>query len=142
MALIPNAGTVRIGQDVEVVSTKDQPSRTYRLDFDTGRVGGFVDELEAMRQAILKILQTERFSHLIYSWNYGIELNAILGKSFPVFSSEIRRVLREALLEDRRITGISDIVVSQTGRRTASVSFTAATVFGEVPIETEVKVSV
>lgn len=37
-----------------------------------------------MKQAIYKILQTERFEYLIYSWNYGIELNAVVGKSFQV----------------------------------------------------------
>jgi hypothetical protein len=142
MALIPNAASVAIGQDVEVIEQKDQTSRTYKIDFSSGRVGGFIDETDAMKQAIIKILQSERFLYLIYSWNYGIEMNAIVGKSYQVIASEIKRILREALLEDRRITDVYDVSYKQIDKRTLSVEFTASTVFGEVSIETEVSANV
>ena len=142
MALIPNAASVTIGQNVEVIEQKDQTSRTYKIDFSTRRVGGFVDENDAMKQAIMKILQSERFLYLIYSWNYGIEMNAIVGKSYQVIASEFKRILREALLEDRRITDVYDVSVNQIDKRTLSVEFTASTVFGEVSIETEVSANV
>ena len=80
--MIPNATTVKIGEDLEVQTAAEAPSRTYKIDFDAGRVGGFCDETEAMKQAIYKIIQTERFAYLIYSWNYGIELDAVVGKSY------------------------------------------------------------
>ena len=67
MALIPNQSSVTIGQAVEVTPAAEHPTRTYKADFETGRVAGFVDETEAMKQAIIKILMTERFSYLIYS---------------------------------------------------------------------------
>lgn len=140
--MIPNATTVKIGADVAVQTAADAPSRTYKIDFDAGRVGGFCDSTEAMKQAIYKILQTERFEFLIYSWNYGIELNAVVGKSYQVFASEIRRVIREALLADSRITDVVDFEVVQIDKRTASVKFTAETIFGEIPIEREVGVNV
>lgn len=142
MALIPNAASVAIGQDVEVIEQKDQTSRTYKIDFSSGRVGGFIDETNAMKQAIIKILQSERFLYLIYSWNYGIEMNAIVGKSYQVIASEIKRIIREALLEDKRITDVYDITAEQIDKRTLSVRFTASTVFGEVTIETEVSANV
>ena len=142
MALIPNQSSVTIGQDVEVTPAAEHPTRTYKVNFETGRVAGFVDETEAMKQAIYKILQTERFEYLIYSWNYGIELNAVVGKSFQVFASEIKRVIREALLADSRITDVTDFEVAQTEKRTASVKFTAETIFGEIPIESEVNANV
>lgn len=142
MALIPNATSVTIGQNVEVVEQKDQTSRTYKIDFSAKRVGGYVDEIDAMKQAIMKILQSERFLYLIYSWNYGIEMRAIVGKSYQVIASEIKRILREALLEDRRITDVYDVSYKQIDKRTLSVEFTASTVFGEVSIETEVSANV
>lgn len=82
MALIPTPSVVTIGQTVTVTPAAEQPTKTYKVDFDTGRVAGYVDETEAMKQAIFKILSTERFLYLIYSWNYGIELNAVVGKSY------------------------------------------------------------
>lgn len=142
MALIPNPEMVVIGQDVEVTSAADQTTRTYKIDLEAGRVAGFVDETEAMKQAILKILLTERFDYLIYSWNYGIELNAVVGKSYQVFTSEIKRVIQEALLADSRITDVTDFEVAQIDKRTARVSFTAETIFGEIPIERTVTTSV
>lgn len=63
---LPNALNVTIGEDVEVQTAAEAPTRTFKIDFDAGRVGGFCDETEAMKQAIYKILQTERFEYLIY----------------------------------------------------------------------------
>lgn len=142
MALIPNQGAVVIGQGVEVASAADQPTRTYKMDLETGRVAGFVDKTEAMEQAIFKILSTDRFYYLIYSWNYGTETNAAVGKSFPVFASEIKRVIREALMEDSRITDVVDFVVNRIDKRTAEVSFTAETVFGRIDVKRKVTMNV
>lgn len=142
MTLLPNQATVTIGQAVEITPAADHPTRTYKVDFDAGRVVGFADETEAMKQAIFKILQTERFSFLIYSWNYGIELNAVVGKSYPVFASEVKRVIREALLADSRITDVTDFQVEQIDKRTARVYFVAETIFGEIPVERTVKTNV
>lgn len=138
MALTPNQGAVTVGDVVEITSPADQPTRTYKLDLDAGRVAGMVDGVDAMKQVILKILLTERFAYLIYSWNYGIELDAVVGKSYQVFESEIKRVITEALLADSRITDVTDFEVTQIDKRTASVKFTAETIFGEIPIEREV----
>ena len=136
--MIPRAAQGTAIKDAPVVRAADQPSRTYGVDFDRGRVVGMVDDTAAMRQAILKIMRTERFSCLIYSWNYGRELNGIFGQSFPVVQSEIRRAVKEALLQDGRVLDVRDITVSLVGRRAAQVSFTAVTVFGEISIDEEV----
>lgn len=142
MALIPQTEFATIGQDIAVAAPENRPTYTYKIDFKAGRVVGFVDGREAMKQAILKIIQTERFGCLIYSWNYGIELNTVVGKSYPVFTSEIRRVITEALLADARIKEIKDFTVAQIAKRSASVAFTAVTVFGEVDVTTEVDANV
>ena len=136
--MIPRAAEGAVLKDSPVVRAADQPSRTYGIDFDRGRVAGVVDGAEAMRQAILKILRTERFSCLIYSWNYGVELGGCFGQRFPVVQSEVRRTVREALLQDGRIFDVRDIAVSQAGRRDVQVSFTAVTVFGDLSIDEEV----
>lgn len=142
MALIPDQGAVTIGQDIEVTSAADQTTRTYKMDLEAGRVAGFVDNTEAMEQVIFKILSTERFDFLIYSWNYGTETKAAVGKSFPVFSSEIKRVIREALLTDSRITDVVDFAVARIDKRTADVSFTAETIFGRIDVKRTVTTNV
>lgn len=142
MALLPTGDMVTIGKDIEIIQSADQTTRTYRLDIGVGRVVGFVDDIEAMKQAITKILLTERFAYLIYSWNYGIELNDLIGKSFSVLSSEIKRVIREALLADSRIRDITDFTVEQVGKSAVYVKFTAETIFGAIPVERTVTANV
>lgn len=136
--MIPNSLNVTIGEDVEIQSEAETTTRTYRVDFENGRISGFIDESEAMKQAIYKILQTERFDYLIYSWNYGVEMKALFGKSYPVVESEVKRVIKEALLADSRITDVVDFQVSRADKRTVAVAFTAMTIFGDIEIETEV----
>lgn len=140
MALTPgNLDTlVTIGGAVEVETAASQPSRTYAVDWQTGRVSGFVDGTDALKQAIYKILQTERFAHLIYSWNYGFEANRLIGQSAAYLKSEIQRLITEALLADDRITAVENFKISITGKRQAAVEFTVVSVFGETEIETEV----
>lgn len=142
MALTPgNLDTmVTIGTAVEVETPAAQPSRTYAVNWQTGRVSGFVDTTDALKQAIYKILQTERFAYLIYSWNYGFEANRLIGQSAAFFRSEIQRLVTEALLADDRITAVENFKISITGKRQAAVEFTVVSVFGEMEIETEVTI--
>ena len=49
----------------EVQDAQEKPSRTYRLDLDAGRIVGFVDNLEAVQQAIRKAIITPvSYTHL------------------------------------------------------------------------------
>src|SRR5690606_27931875 len=68
--MIPTGGTIADAATAEV----RQPSRTYKLEFARGRVAGMTDGLDAIKQAVYKILQTDRFRYEIYSFDYGHEL--------------------------------------------------------------------
>ena len=116
----------------EVIKQADMPSKTYRTDLQPGRISGTVDGREAMVQAIRKILQTERFQYLIYSWNYGMEWSQLIGKSRETALANLKQQLESALLQDDRILSITDLNVTDSGRRFLTVSFTANTIFGAV----------
>lgn len=135
--MIPSAGTM-IG-DITIKTVAEQPSKTYKMDYGKNQIVGYVDGAEAVAQAIYKILLTERFKHLIYSWNYGVELEALIGKSYSVYESELQRIVKEAVLQDKRINTISNFMMTQSGRNAVSIAFTAETIFGDIPIETEVE---
>ena len=115
---------------------EDQPSHTYALDIENNRIKGFVDSLEAMKQAIYKILNTERFSCMLYSWNYGVELAELFGEPLPFVYPELERVITEALLADDRITGVEDFTFEK-GLKFGSVlvQFTAITTEGDLTVE-------
>lgn len=66
-------------KDILQIDESTEPSNTFFIDFEKGRISGFVDEREAVKQAIMLILNTERYKFLIYSWNYGVELEELIG---------------------------------------------------------------
>lgn len=123
--MIPTGGSINT-QNTQPI---EQPSRTWKLDFERGRVTGITDGLEALRQCVSKITQTERFRYFIYSSDYGIELNSLIGQSPALVRSEIRRRIVEALLQDDRIHDITDFDITINGD-SATVQFTVVSSFG------------
>jgi hypothetical protein len=107
----------------------EQPSRTWKLDFNQRRITGMVDQLEAVKQAVFKILQTERFRYLIYTFNYGHELKTLLGQNPLFVQSEFTRMVSEALTQDDRITSIENMQIDIEGDR-LTARFTVVTQYG------------
>lgn len=112
------------------------PSRTFGLDFDGLRVSGIVSGAEAVRQTALLILQTERYQHLIYGYEYGTELRGLLGRPVSYVCPEARRRITEALEQDDRITEVSDFEFSHAGGH-VYVSFVVHTIYGDIRLETD-----
>lgn len=112
------------------------PSLTYRMDFERKRIAGRIDGLEAVKQAAVKVLQTARFEHLIYSTDYGTEWNLVLGQDRLLARAELRRLIREALLQDGRIQDITDVEILFNGD-TVSFSCTAVTYYGNFELSKE-----
>lgn len=96
--------------EVEVV---EQPSRTYRLDIGNNRMLGKVDGLEAMKQAIYLRLSTERDDYLIYSEDYGIQLEDLVGEADAYVLPVLQRRITEALLRDERVLGVDDFYFTE-----------------------------
>ena len=74
-----------------------QPSKTYKMDLEGNTTRGFTDDLEAMKQVVFKILNTERYVYPIYSWNYGIETMDLYGEPVSWVCPELERRITEAL---------------------------------------------
>lgn len=123
---VPQGATLQAGDELEIVR---QPSLTYRIDWKSKRIAGMIDDLDAIRQAVVKILQTERFLYLIYTTDYGTEWNGLLGKDQLYVQSELKRRVREALLQDERITDVDDFRFRFDGDA-AIVAFTVVSIYG------------
>lgn len=126
-----------------------QPSLTWAMNINEPEMLdevknsfiGKVDEEDAVLQAAMKILQTERGAFDIYSDDYGIELEDLRGMDMIYCESEIPVRIKEALIVDDRIDDVTDIIVERTNdRRALHVSFTVQTADIEIPMETEVEV--
>ena len=116
-----------------------QPSRTYGLDVEGNRFVGMVDGLEAMRQAVYKVLMTERYEELIYSFGYGVELKGLVGMPMAWVCARLEGRICEALLQDDRVKRVEDFVYER-GRGVLLVSFSVVTTEGNLRMEKEVRV--
>ncbi|GAC42269.1 DUF2634 domain-containing protein [Paenibacillus popilliae] len=113
----------------EPLDDEPSPSLTWKLDLEKGRVVGKTDGLEAIKQAVFKVFQTDRFWHDIYTSDYGHELTLLLGSS-PVFAqSEAMRIIQEALVSDDRVQAVENVVVEIQGDQ-ITIRFTVMTAYG------------
>ena len=79
-------------------------------------IKGKTDYIEAVKQAVYKALNTERYDYPIYSWNYGVELKDLFGMSRDYAISELPRRITEALITDDRIISVDDFQFSYKKR--------------------------
>lgn len=115
------------------------PSKTFKMNFNTLTITGTIDEVEAVAQAVYLILNTERYEWLIHSWNYGVELHNLIGQPVDFCIPEIERRVREALLQDDRITAVENFEFTVNKKKVLTI-FTVVSIFGAINTETEVEI--
>lgn len=98
-----------------------------------------VAENEAIKTWVYKALKTERFRYLIYSWNFGSEIDSLIGQSYTpnLTKAECIRYIEEALLINPYIKAITEVEVSFSEGH-LSVSGHLETIYGETEIEVSV----
>lgn len=131
--MIPGNGALSSVRYEEAV----YPGKTYAMDLERDRIAGVADGLAAVKQAVYKILHTERYTHAAYSFNYGVELRKLIGKPVHFALPEIRRCITEALTWDSRIQNVDGFEFDVRGN-SVHVSFTVHSTYGEIMEETEV----
>lgn len=113
------------------------PGKTYKIDFDNKKIVGFIDNIEAIKQTIFSILNTERYEHLIFSYDYGVELQDLIGEDSIYVKADIHRRIEEALLQDDRILSVDNPMITTKGE-CLFYSCTVSTIYGNINIEREV----
>lgn len=108
-------------------------SKTYRVL--NGRVVGWIDNKQALRQAIEKLLHTERYMYEIYTDEYGIEMQALIGENFDLVEAEIGRIIKEALLADDRVVSVENIQATKLDSTSLLITFSVASIFGTLAFE-------
>ena len=122
---------------MEVEDETTSPSRTYKLDFDTWRINGFVDDEEALQQAAAKALYTPRFDCYAYDDQYGHEIARLLrnrNQTQEYIEAEIEFIIRDTLLQDGRFLDIEDLEI-EFDRDEVTFSFTLDTILGQTQME-------
>lgn len=129
--MIPSVNDI-LSVNLEV---ETQPSKNYKMNIGQNDIKGVSNELETMKQVVYKILNTERYQYIIYSWNYGIELVDLFGEPTTYVFPELERRIKEALLQDDRINNVDDFKFDLIDKRTVKVTFTIYTIYGEIQEE-------
>lgn len=117
-----------------------QPSLTYKLNTNTDTFNGYVDEQEAYKQTVYKILNTERYEHIIYSWNHGIELKDLFGQPIPYVVPELERRITEAIMQDDRTVSVTDFQFDTSKFGVVAVTFKANSIYGETEQQLTVEI--
>lgn len=136
MAILPQSA-VDLTNGVEFVQ---QPSQTWYINQETGRIQGEITGIEAVTQAIDIILNVDRFRWQIYRPYSGMQWDGLIGQEPGYVASELQRRITAALTMDDRIRGISDFSYTTSGN-TISASFTVNTVYGDTQTTVEVNVA-
>ncbi|GIP20424.1 DUF2634 domain-containing protein [Paenibacillus sp. J22TS3] len=98
--------------------------RSWRFDYEagefimtpTGKLA-VADEQEAWIQWCMKVIRTPRYRYLVYSRDYGHELEDLIGSgvSRAVYESEIQRMIAEALMTDSRTERVDGFIFAWSG---------------------------
>lgn len=142
MSILPQFDTSVETIITDTTSSEELPIPVeYAWDFDNNDFllnnGKFVmvKGLDAIKIWIWKALKTSRYKYTAYSWNYGHELETLIGQGFSIASlkSEAERLVKEALMINPYITGITNMDIS-FNESILKTSFTVKTPYGEVNI--------
>jgi Protein of unknown function (DUF2634). len=108
----------------------------YGIDYETGELTGeIVEKDEAIKVWIYNALRIQRYNHVIYSWDYGNELNDLVGQTYDQEELEVtaKAMVEDCLSINEYINSIDDFTAG-IDKDTLKISFTANTIFGEVKV--------
>lgn len=124
-----------------IENEQEKTSRTYRIDWDEGRIIGFVDGQEAMNQYIKKAILTPRFRCLIYSHQYGSEIiDTLMDKDVTreYIEAEISFLVTDTLIHDPRVLRVYNIEVeffdTYHMQDSCAITFDVDTIYGQTKI--------
>ena len=108
--------------------------REYEIDFSTGQLTGrIVEGLDAIKAWIWLALHTPRYRFFIYTWDYGNELEDLIGRGYSkeYLDLEIPSMIEDCLSVNPNIESISDYNFTLENDKLTG-SFTVNTLYGEV----------
>ena len=125
----------------EGLLNSDETSFTYKIKYDENKIKEYIDGINAVKQAVYKILMTEKGRFGIYDSDFGISLSDLFGKNISYVRSELTVRIENALLYDDRIKKVYDFSFpEQSEKGVLSVKFFVSSVFGTEEFTLEVNI--
>lgn len=126
--------------NIELEEEEEQQAEAgYTYKLEDSKIQENIDDLEAVRQAVKKILLTQSFEHEIYSFDYGIDLESLIGKEPEEVTILLKRMIREALLYDDRVTSVEDFEIGFSEDE-CLCQFIVSTIYGKYKESLEVNI--
>ena len=116
---------------------EEESSNTFIANTEAGQIAGEDGGLEAMRQTVEVILTTKRYNYQIYSSNFGIELDDLVGEDPDYIRAVFPTRVRDAFSVDSRILSARNFSYLFSGDK-ATISFDVITVYGTVNTEVQI----
>lgn len=109
------------------------PSYTYTIHVQSDRVYAHIDDKEALKQAIYKVLNTRKDMHIIYP-NYGIDIDDLFGVPKDFAYIELTRRIEECLIKDDRVLSVNSFYYDRVKSKKDElcISFTVNSVYGDI----------
>lgn len=113
-----------------------ETSKTYKILIGDSK--GYIEGIEALKQAVYKVLNTERYEYPIYSFNYGIDIESLIGKDYDYVRIELKRRIEECLLEDERINAVNNFSFERE-EDILKCTFEVESIYGNIILNKEVE---
>lgn len=120
--------SINISNGVQFI---DYPSETWYIDRIKNKLGKKINGYEAVKQAVEAIFNIDRFRWQIYTPNYGMDYNGLIGNNGEFIAQEIHRRAKDAIQTDNRLNGISEYRYS-ISKDVLTIDFVVNTVYGDV----------
>ena len=84
----------------------EYPTETYKINFQTQQVEGKVSGIEALKQAFLLAINTQRFDNGAFTTNYGMDWKDLIGLPDDYIISEVLTRIQDMILADKRFLSV------------------------------------
>lgn len=123
--------------NIRDINVTNESSKTYLVN--KKRIDGLCDNKDALKQSIQLILNTQRYKYPIYSWNYGVELDDLIGQPITYVIPILESRLKEALMQDDRILDVVDFTYD-VDKKILHSKFTVNSIYGYIDVKKDVKI--
>lgn len=131
--MIPDSN---IDIDLDIIEVTET-TKTYNLLNED--IKGYAEDLKALEQAIYKELSTEKYEYPIYSFDYGIELESLLGKDSTYVKIELKRRIEDCLNKYKEIEIVDNFEITVKGDE-LTCNFNVKSIYGDLLITKEVSI--
>lgn len=104
MALVPEGAT--LDEVVDYDRPAEYNTKTYKINWETNQIEGYVDGIEALKQSFMLAFNTQRYKNHAFTSNYGMDWQGLIGMPEDYIISEVLTRVQDMVLADKRFLSV------------------------------------